>query len=83
MAVLLSRRHRPGERRWLIEVLELILESFPTTMGAPMSKKQTPQEAWAELRGRVGDVLWEVYDPMLSGLDRLLRRWPWLYRKLG
>lgn len=46
-------------------------------------KDQTPQEAWAQFT----DVLRTTFEPpivrMLDGLDRLLRRWPWLYRKLS
>lgn len=40
-------------------------------------------EEWSALK----KIVWNASEPLLrrtaDGLDSLLRRWPWLYRKLG
>ncbi len=41
-------------------------------------RKELP-EAWADLKAALEKELLQF----VEGLDRLLRRWPWLYRILG
>jgi hypothetical protein len=43
----------------------------------------TPAEAWADLRAKVAAAVEPELRRLAEGLDRLLRRWPWLYRRLG
>lgn len=44
-------------------------------------KKKTPDEAWRDLQDAIFEML--RVEQFVKWLDRQLRRWPGLYRRLG
>lgn len=48
-----------------------------------MSERRTTEQEWTELKRTLAVIFEPPLLRLADALDRGLRRWPWLYRKLG